>query len=121
MNSKLARAYAKVPQIACKGLCHESCGIIPLIGKERELANRVAPEHVEKLGIKGADLVIYDDEKRGCCPFLAEKRCSIYEERPFMCRVWGVVDGMPCPHGCQPEERMSKKRFDSLVAEVRRA
>lgn len=120
MNSRLARAYAKVPKLACKGLCHASCGIIPLVGKERELANRVAPEHVEKLGIKGADITIYDED-RGCCPFLRSERCSIYEERPLICRSWGVADGMPCPHGCQPEERMSKKRFDSLVEEVKRA
>jgi len=119
MNSRLTRIYAKVPNLACKGLCHESCGIIPLIGKERELANRVAPEHVSRLSLLNT-LTIYD-EKRGCCPFLAEKRCTIYEERPLICRSWGVADGLTCPHGCQPEERMSKKRFDSLVAEVKRA
>lgn len=38
-----------------------------------------------------------------------------------MCRVWGVADGLTCPHGCEPEERMSKKRFDKLVEEVKRA
>lgn len=94
--------------------------MIPLVGKERELANHLAPEHVEKREIKGADIVIYD-ATRGCCPFLEAERCSIYEERPFMCRVWGVADGLTCPHGCEPDERISKKRFDSLVQEVRKA
>lgn len=120
MNSRLARAYAKVPYLACKGLCHASCGIIPLLGKERELAERISHEHVDQIPIL-ATVTIYD-EKRECCPFLHPSgRCSIYDERPLMCRVWGVAEGLTCPHGCEPEERMNKKRFKNLVEEVKRA
>lgn len=119
MNSRLARAYAKVPKLACKGLCHNSCGVIPLVGKEAGLAHECDRRHVERLW--DGTTVIWDMD-RGCCPFLsAENRCTIYEERPIMCRVWGVADGLTCPHGCEPEERMSKKRFDKLVEEVKRA
>ncbi len=38
------------------------------------------------------------------CPALtADDRCSVYEDRPTVCRLWGAQQAMPCPHGCQPD------------------
>jgi Fe-S-cluster containining protein len=117
MNSKLARAYAKVPRIECKGLCHTTCGMIPLIGKEKALTERVT---TTQWTVLGEGRLLYDAD-RGCCPFLQENRCSIYDERPLMCRVWGAAEGLECPHGCEPEARMTGKRFKKLTEEVARA
>ena len=30
-------------------------------------------------------------EKGGCCPFLVEKKCSVYLYRPIICRVHGLA------------------------------
>ncbi len=39
------------------------------------------------------------------CPALTEeKQCAIYENRPAICRMWGVSEGTPCIYGCDPEE-----------------
>jgi Fe-S-cluster containining protein len=32
------------------------------------------------------------------CPFLIEKRCSVYEVRPAICRDFGQISAMPCPY-----------------------
>ena len=34
------------------------------------------------------------------CPALTDGRCSVYDDRPLICRLWGAVESMPCPHGC---------------------
>src|SRR2546429_6087610 len=34
---------------------------------------------------------------------LRNGRCTVYEVRPMICRLWGMVEGMQCPHGCVPE------------------
>lgn len=34
------------------------------------------------------------------CPALREGRCTVHEQRPAICRMWGTVDSLPCPHGC---------------------
>lgn len=40
------------------------------------------------------------------CPALDDrKRCSAYDKRPMICRLWGVVETMKCPHGCRPSPR----------------
>jgi Fe-S-cluster containining protein len=31
------------------------------------------------------------------------RRCTVYEARPLICRVYGAAEGLRCPHGCTPE------------------
>jgi hypothetical protein len=31
-------------------------------------------------------------------------RCSVYEERPLLCRLWGAVEKMTCQFGCVPAD-----------------
>lgn len=43
------------------------------------------------------------------CPMLNEQgKCSVYAIRPLVCRLFGVVHKMPCPH-VQPKEWMSEE------------
>ena len=42
----------------------------------------------------------YAREILDMCPYLdTNKRCTIYEVRPAICRLYGVVQAMQCPHG----------------------
>ena len=82
----LSELYALLPALECKGLCAESCGSIAC--SEAEL---------EALGGKlGTDA-------QGYCSMLSEGRCTVYERRPMICRLWGIDETMPCPFGCVPE------------------
>jgi hypothetical protein len=37
------------------------------------------------------------------CPALTMLgTCGAYALRPAVCRLWGVVEAMPCPFGCRP-------------------
>ncbi len=82
-RDRLHQIYARVPHIACKGLCAESCGPIQMSKLEHEI-----------LGEPPAAMT---------CTLLVAGRCSRYEDRPLICRLWGVVPEMPCQFGCQPE------------------
>jgi Fe-S-cluster containining protein len=33
---------------------------------------------------------------------LETKRCRVYDRRPLICRLFGMVKAMRCPHGCRP-------------------
>jgi hypothetical protein len=37
------------------------------------------------------------------CPLLVDNRCSMYDNRPLICRLWGIIREMPCPFGCAPD------------------
>lgn len=97
----LAKLYAQVPRLACRGLCTESCGPIPMSWFEQLC---VADANEGKLPMA---MPVVDLGQLCSCPLLTHGRCSIYHARPLICRLWGAVDDphMRCPYGCRPEPR----------------
>lgn len=92
-RQSLDKLYSRLPSIDCKGLCHTSCGPVAMTDVEihRILEERGAPIPPPC----GLD-----------CPLLTkEKRCSVYTIRPLICRLWGVVETLPCTYGCKPKPR----------------
>jgi Fe-S-cluster containining protein len=119
LEERLQRIYAAIPGINCKGLCQESCGSIGMTNLEQDI---IARKHGRDLPL----LEIFDD----LCPALSpEGRCTVYDDRPFICRLWGTVDKMPCEHGCEPGTglftdafaRALRERIDRLDASYRRS
>lgn len=87
----LDAVYAEMPGIACQQKCRECCSLILMSRSEdrriREATGRPFPEaNMETLE----------------CGWLTEDgRCSHYQLRPGICRLWGVVESMRCPFGCE--------------------
>lgn len=95
-EAKLQALYAQVPEVGCKGLCEASCGSVTVTAQEQQ---RIRVRHGMTLPRRG-EFVTAD--RHGRCPALVDQRCSIYEDRPFICRAWGATETLPCPHGCVP-------------------
>ena len=93
-NRKIAALYRRLPKLECKGLCAESCGVVPLYPAE---ARRIAIATGKKV----------DHDETLTCKLLENGRCTIYEHRPLLCRLFGMVKKMRCPHGCVPERWLS--------------
>ena len=91
MNAaSISKVYQSLPKIACKGLCQECCG--PIMFSQAE-ANQMHAHGVEPPGF----------DETFTCTALKDGRCSIYEDRPYICRLWGAIKKLRCPHGCVPE------------------
>lgn len=89
--------YAELPKIICRGKCHESCGPISMTRVEWQ---RI----VDRAGEKKSKSLM------AMCPYLAPTlRCSVYGARPMICRLWGIVEDMPCPHGCFAERILTQE------------
>jgi Fe-S-cluster containining protein len=55
------------------------------------------------------------------CPALIDGRCSVYDDRPTICRLWGATESMRCPYGCTPDDALTQEeshRLLRLAAEV---
>jgi hypothetical protein len=105
---ELREIWAKIPPVNCKGECANSCGPIGCSSLERSLVEDRAGKTLETEG-KGMD-----------CTMLRFGRCSVYSIRPVICRLWGAVPSMPCPHGCEPEWELSDADGYVLMAEASR-
>jgi len=48
------------------------------------------------------------------CPFKGETGCAIYERRPLICRLFGHIERMVCPHGCGADSQIEKEKADMI-------
>lgn len=105
----LAAVYAQIPTIECRGSCHDSCGPIRMTRTEHRLVTAAGVD-VPDRGFESAGL---------SCPALTMlRRCGVYEARPVVCRLWGVVDAMPCTYGCRPARMLTMAEGYELLAQA---
>jgi hypothetical protein len=114
----LAEIYAEVPDPGCKGLCWEACTSVPVRPLELERLEEKSGRKLEgTMSIQGATLT---GPLGSPCPYLVLRRCTVYDVRPLICRVFGAAEGLPCPHGCAPTHKISdgsvRKMIDRLEA-----
>ena len=100
----IQKLYMKIPKSICKKGCFDCC------------INSVqfAKEEAERAG------ELKHREYNGICPFLDEKnkKCGIYENRPLVCRIYGVSEIMRCD-GCEPANirHLTEEESRSIIRE----
>ena len=99
IKSELSALYAEIPKMQCKPGCTKCCGYIPWSKFEYSL--------------------LEDKREIDClCVYPEKGRCSIYEQRPLMCRLFGTVEPphiLSCPQGCLPLFPLSPDQAKSIV------
>ena len=103
----IEEVYGLLPEVTCKGLCTNSCSLVPIY-------------QGEAIAMKEAGITPPSYSPDLVCDKLKEGRCSIYEHRPFVCRVFGVSRRLVCPFGCKPSTVLTKTQEDSLDEAMRR-
>lgn len=106
---RIEKAYAKVPSFQCKQDCSDCCG--PIMMSRLEWKRICDTLGYEPKGEPGA----LD------CPMLKDGKCSIYEIRPAICRVFGATTHpiLKCPH-VAPVSPWSPKEADVFMQTVER-
>ncbi|HMG64791.1 MAG TPA: YkgJ family cysteine cluster protein [Streptosporangiaceae bacterium] len=97
-DARLDDLYARVPAMpGCDGRCHLSCGPVEMSPRERgrirEAGITITPA-AEAVALLPAFT---------CDALTPDNRCAVYGRRPMICRLWGAVEAMRCPFGCEPE------------------
>lgn len=95
----LQALYDELPSLQCKGLCTDCCGPIDMAPLERSRLREIGV----RIPLPIEALTMLERDGSYECPALIEGQCSAYERRPSICRLWGVVESIKCPHGCLPE------------------
>lgn len=121
---RLRELYAELPTIECKGLCSNACGPIDMTDVER---NRLVDLGVTIPVFTAADAAAWARGERLDCPALTEvtghplaprlrmARCTVYEDRPLICRLWGMTESMRCEAGCEPSRVLSDREAYDLI------
>ncbi len=102
----LDRLSARLPTIVCQGKCQRYCGHVPMSRLERD---RIVERVGEPRTFHGFNCNLLDK---------STGRCTVYEIRPLICRIWGCVKKLACPHGCKPSRWMSDKEAKAFVVKI---
>lgn len=98
-KTPIQKLYDKIPSFQCKEGCYECC--------DNQI--QFAPEEEERAGG-----FCYTER---LCPHVKDGRCSVHENRAFICRIYGSSVLMPCPYGCGPENPLSEEETRALLHE----
>ena len=120
---KMKHIWFQVPKVHCKGLCQDSCQNVPVMPVEAEYLQQqysvTLPvlQHGGDLGLHFQFHTLGPDSTP--CQFLNEAgRCSIYRDRPLICRSYGHdVDFLRCQWGCD-EAKFNSNRLQSLMKQM---
>lgn len=120
-NEQLKEIYAKIPPIDCQRKCQEACGVIPVQRPELKKIRVRAKVNIDDFVIDGPDgiMMLFDADKESCPVLGVDGACTVYDVRPFICRLFGVVEGMLCPEGCKPERILTRDEAAVLVEQLR--
>lgn len=103
--AQLQALEASLPTLACQGHCTECCGPLGMSQLEFVRVRRATPLRLA-------------ESQTPTCPLLKRGRCTVYAVRPLICRLWGIVETMPCPWGCRPARFLTMEEGDVLMREV---
>jgi len=86
-----------IPPLECVAGCHDCCG--PVTASSEEVARLPVKSNEEH------ELALTEWN----CVYLGKDGCEVYDERPLICRVFGTIPSLPCPHNNRPEQVLDVK------------
>jgi hypothetical protein len=99
----LEEIYASIPDVGCTGACFECCSFIGLFDREQA--------RFKEKGIRLPQI-----HEAPCYHLDWKGQCSIYDDRPLVCRLYGVIPDLKCPFGCKV--LWTKEQGHALMLEV---
>lgn len=109
-RAALDALYAELPSIECRGKCWDSCGPIGMTGVEHR--------RLREAGAEVPNNTIFPPPPGSLCPALTMfNQCGVYEIRPLICRLWGLIEGvLPCTYGCRPDRYLTDAEAHEFIA-----
>ena len=102
--------YGQIPQMACESACSDCCCLVRF--------SRYEVAQIDTVRIICAVFKRFRQATTQKCPYVTqENRCSIYQVRPFVCRLFGTADHerLRCPKGLRPEKMLSAEEAERLI------
>lgn len=101
---------------ACRPGCGDCCGPVPWSAEEFARVKADLPPGSHRVSIGGIQTVENPATRK--CAFLGPAGCTVYDRRPYMCRLFGAaaVPALTCPHGVRAKRPLSPDQAHALTA-----
>lgn len=114
--SELDAIWKQIPTLDCPGTCADRCTSKVALGRAE--AERLGLDFGKLKSVPGfvGRLGYLPDRGDGMCRFLTkENRCSVYKDRPTICRVACVAEDFQCWYGCVAKRYLPSNRAKRLL------
>lgn len=109
-SQKIRELRRQIPLFECVPGCHDCCGPVTTSSEEMaRLPRKTAAEQEAAWNELN-------------CVHLGPQGCTVYEERPMICRLFGTTQTLPCPNGRRPVELIHprvEKQVHAFIASTR--
>ena len=117
-RAQLHAVYAALPAVHCKGRCHDSCSTVDATPLERALVADAGVDlppgvpHLQHLALIASGVHLR-------CPALGPlHNCTVYADRPLLCRSFGAMRTEACEHGCYADRFLEVAELAEVMARV---
>jgi len=119
---KIYRRIAAAGPVPCIDGCHDCCGPVYFSRLELQRAP-LLEQNIKSLGelLEMNTGIDWHFNCAQCVYVTAEGRCAIYNERPFVCRLFAATDEpkLQCPHGRKAPNPISVTETHKLCQEYK--
>lgn len=112
---ELKKLYDLIPKFKCIEGCTDCCGPVPASREEKRKAPLLAGTADQIENLVDENVIAWC----AMCPYARpEHGCAIYEDRPFICRLFGTSEHphLTCHHGCGSEKKFTLEQTAQLTA-----
>lgn len=106
----IVRLREKIPSFECVEGCHDCCGPVT-----------ASSEEMSRLPVKSdADHEAALNEFN--CVHLGPNGCTVYDDRPLICRLFGTTPNLACPNSCRPKDMIEpsvERQVHNFIATTR--
>ena len=103
-KAQLKKLYKKIPEFKCIEGCTDCCGPVPI--SEYEAKKLGTSQRITPTTVGTCD-----------CVYASKDGCTVYHDRPLICRLFGTVERLKCPHGKAPDKLLSSKQEDAILVQ----
>lgn len=96
-EKEIKELYKKIPTSVCKSDCSKCC---------RDMI-QFSPSEEKNMG---------GYRWKGQCIHLHDGKCSIYDRRPLVCRIFGTSEMLICEN-CTPDKYLSEEETAKIIRE----
>lgn len=109
--SRLNKIYDHIPSFECKHCQQCSNPIMWFKAEQININDYLQKHHLCFLTLSEEEF----QQNQMKCPYLQNNRCAIYQVRPIVCRLQGVIPELTCPFN--EKVLLSKEQYHRIVSE----
>lgn len=98
----------KIPEnsINCISGCNACCGPVPINDTEASILN-----------IPNANIIPTKPDLT--CIFSSPSGCTVYNDRPLLCRLYGITEHMPCGKNIKSTKSLTNRETNKIMRDYK--